>query len=75
MARLITLAAIFAATVSGCATDCPPCRALLVQTEDPMDLTLPYTLELDGGVRCDVVSAAGEPERLRCYCADPTLGP
>ena len=66
---------ISAALVLACATPCPECRDLTVQTEDHVEGTLPYTLEMDGAVRCDVVSSFGEPERLRCYCLDPSLGP
>jgi hypothetical protein len=46
-----------------------------VETDSPRDLTLPYTLEIGDGIRCDVVAAPGKSEKLSCYVEDPTLEP
>jgi hypothetical protein len=73
--RLLVAALVVLAIGSpACATrECPPCRSLIVETAGTGDTTLPYTVEMEGPIRCDVVSAFGEPERLRCYCVDPTI--
>ena len=63
------------AVLLGCMSPCPECRCLTVETESPGDLTLPYTLEIGEGIRCDVVSASGKSEKLTCYVEDPTLEP
>ncbi len=57
----------------GCATppESPPCRELSLEAESDVGRTLPYTIELEGNVRCEVVSRYGEPERLHCYCVRP----
>jgi hypothetical protein len=73
-ARLAALAAS-GAILLACASPCPPCRCLTVEAESPGDLTLPYTLEIGDGIRCDVVSASGKSERLSCYVEDPSLEP
>ena len=77
MARRAGLAKIVAsgAVLLACASPCPPCRCLSVETEGSADLTLPYTLEIGDGIRCDVVSASGKSERLSCYVEDPTREP
>jgi hypothetical protein len=64
---------LVAATVLvGCASspDCPPCRELRLEAESDVGRTLPYTLELEDSVHCEVVSPFGEPERLHCYCVN-----
>jgi hypothetical protein len=61
------------ALLLACASPCPPCRCLTVEAEGLGDLTLPYTLEIGDGIRCDVLSASGKSERLSCYVEDPTL--
>ena len=74
MEKLYTVAAgVVLALALGCTTSCPPCRGLTVQADEGLPGTLPYTLEIDGDVRCDVVSSVGQPERLRCYCLDPMV--
>lgn len=71
MLRRCRFAAAAAALVwMGCATDCPECRCLTLDLEKGAGGTLPYVLEIDDSVACDVVSRHGEAERLRCYAVE-----
>ncbi len=71
--RVIGSALVWVFFLVGCATptECPPCRELSLEAESDVGRTLPYTIELEGNVRCEVVSRYGEPERLHCYCVRP----
>ena len=66
-----------AALVFGCASPVTETRCLTVEPEASIGLTLPYTLEIDDGIRCEVLAAKDGSEVLRCYRDDPswTLGP
>ncbi len=71
--RVIGSALVWVFFLVGCATptECPPCRELSLEAESDVGRTLPDTIELEGNVRCEVVSRYGEPERLHCYCVRP----
>ncbi len=49
-------------------------RCLTVEPEASFGLTLPYTLEIDDGIRCEVLAAKDGSEVLRCYRDDPSWG-
>jgi hypothetical protein len=59
----------------GCAKPCPPCRCLTVAADEPVGLTMPYTLEIEDGVRCEVVPVDGDSHVMSCYPDDPTAQP
>lgn len=63
------------ALLLGCASPCPECRCLTVAAEEPIGLTMPYTLEIGDGIRCEAVSVDGGSNVLSCYREDPTEEP
>ncbi len=58
----------------GCTSPRLETRCLTVAPEASLGLTLPYTLEIDDGIRCEVLAAKDGSEVLRCYRDDPSWG-
>jgi hypothetical protein len=69
--RNLTTLVVACAILLACSTPCPQCRCLTVGEEEPIGLTVPYTLEIEDGIRCEVVPAEAGSNILSCYREDP----